>query len=119
MKTITASQIAEMVKGTILGDANKSCTGVSGVKYADSNTVSFVGSKKYEEQLQHTNAGIILVCKGLENAPAENRTLIVCDNVDLAFAKLSALFAEEFTKRFLLRHIKFNFLPLAIFHRFC
>ena len=95
MKTITASQIAEMVKGTILGDANKSCTGVSGVKYADSNTVSFVGSKKYQHQLESTAAGIVLINKDLEKEPLNGRTFIVCDNVDLAFAAVLQFFAPE------------------------
>ncbi|MBO5667920.1 MAG: UDP-3-O-(3-hydroxymyristoyl)glucosamine N-acyltransferase [Lentisphaeria bacterium] len=93
--SMTAEKIAELVKGTISGDPQRVITGISGIKDAAKEHLSFVGNKKYEEQLTTTAAGIILVCKDLANAPASDRTLIVCDNVDLAFAKLSALFAEE------------------------
>ena len=95
MKTITAAQIAEMVNGTVLGDANKVCTGVAGVRDANSDTVSFVGSKKYQHQLESTAAGIVLINKDLEKEPLNNRTFIVCENVDLAFAQVLEFFAPE------------------------
>jgi len=95
MKTITAAQIAEMVNGNVLGDANKVCTGVAGVRDANSDTVSFVGSKKYQHQLESTAAGIVLINKDLEKEPLNNRTFIVCENVDLAFAQVLEFFAPE------------------------
>ena len=95
MKTITAAAIAEMVNGVILGDANTTCTGVSGVKDAAAEHVSFVGSKKYQHQLENTRAGIILINKDLEKAPLNGRTFIVCENVDWAFARVLEFFAPE------------------------
>ena len=92
---MTAEKIAEIVQGSICGDAQRTIDGIAGIKYAAANHLSFVGSKKYEHQLDETAAGIILVCKDLAGASCENRTLIICDNVDWAFAKMSALFAEE------------------------
>jgi len=92
---MSAEKIAEIVQGTICGDPQRTIDGIAGIKYAAANHLSFVGSKKYEHQLGETAAGIILICKDLAGASTENRTLIVCDNVDLAFAKMSALFAEE------------------------
>ncbi len=93
--TMTAAAIADIVKGTIAGDPERVITGVAGIKDAAADQLSFVGSKKYEEQLKHTAAGVILVCKDLASAVSENRTLIICDNVDIAFAKVTAIFAEE------------------------
>ncbi|MBE6388727.1 MAG: UDP-3-O-(3-hydroxymyristoyl)glucosamine N-acyltransferase [Lentisphaerae bacterium] len=93
--TMTAEKIAEFVKGTVCGDPQRVITGIAGIKEAASEHLSFVGSKKYEDQLNTTAAGIILVCKDLANVSTDGRTLIVCDNVDLAFAKLTAMFAEE------------------------
>mgnify|MGYP003292537004 CR=1 FL=1 len=92
--TLSAAEIAEIVQGSISGSPERVITGVSGIKYATPEQLSFIGNRKYEHQLESTKAGIILVCKGLENAPTENRTLIVCDNVDYAFAKITAIFAE-------------------------
>ena len=69
MKSLSASAIAAMVNGKILGDENKVCTGVASVKDANCDTISFVGSKKYQHQLETTTAGIILVNKDLEKEP--------------------------------------------------
>ena len=95
MKSLSASAIAEMVNGKILGDENKVCTGVSSIKYANSDTISFVGSKKYQHQLEGTTAGIVLINKDLEKEPLNGRTFIVCENVDLAFARVLDFFAPE------------------------
>ena len=92
---MTAGKIAELVKGTVCGDPERTITGISGIKDAAADQLSFVGNKKYEDQLGTSAAGIVLVCKDLANASTENRTLIVCDNVDVAFAKLSAMYADE------------------------
>ncbi len=92
---LTAAQIAEIVKGTIIGDAGRQISGLAGIKDAKAEDMSFVGSKKYAEQLTTAQAGIILICKDLADTSTENRTLIVCENVDIAFAKMSAMFADE------------------------
>ena len=108
MKTLTASAIAEMVKGTILGDADKVITGVCGVRDATSDHLSFVGNKKYQHQLETTAAGIVLINQDLAKEPLNGRTFIVCENVDMAFAAVLEFFAtysakntEEFVSTFL------------------
>lgn len=93
--SLTASKIAEITGGRICGDAERVVTGVAGIKDAVADQLSFVGSKKYEEQLLNASAGIILVCPDLADADCSSRTVIVCDNVDLAFAKIAAMYAEE------------------------
>ena len=93
--TLTAAKIAEIVKGQVVGDPERTITGVSGIREAKVTDLSFVGNKRYEQQLSETAAGIILVCADLANAEAENRTLIVCENVDYAFSVAVAMFAEE------------------------
>ena len=93
--TLNAAKIAEIVKGKIVGDPERIVTGVSGIRDAKATDLSFVGKKTYEKQLDETAAGIVLVCADLANASAENRTLIVCDNVDYAFSMVVAMYAEE------------------------
>jgi len=95
MKTLTASAIAEMVKGTIIGDADKVITGVCGVRDANSDHLSFVGNKKYQHQLETTAAGIVLINQDLAKEPLNGRTFIVCENVDMAFAAVLEFFAPE------------------------
>ena len=93
--SLSAEKIAEIVKGKIVGDPNRIISGVSGIRDAKPTDLSFVGSKRYEKQLADTGAGIVLVCADLASASTENRTLIVCGNVDYAFSVVIALFAEE------------------------
>ena len=93
--TLTAAKIAEMVNGKLIGLPDRTISSVSGIRDAQSDQLSFIGNKKYQHQLESTKAGVVLVCPDLADAPAVDRTLIVCDNVDYAFAKVIAVFAEE------------------------
>lgn len=93
--TLTAAKIAEMVNGKLIGSPDRTISSVSGIRDAQSDQLSFIGNKKYQHQLESTKAGVVLVCPDLADAPAVGRTLIVCDNVDYAFAKVIAVFAEE------------------------
>ena len=93
--TLSATRIAEITGGRICGDHQRTVNGIAGIKDANSDQLSFVGSKKFEDRLLTATAGIILVCPDLANADCSNRTIIVCDNVDLAFAKVAAMYAEE------------------------
>ena len=49
--SMTAAQIAEIVKGEIVGDPARIITSVAGIKEAGADQLSFVGSRKYEELL--------------------------------------------------------------------
>ncbi len=93
--SMTAEKIAGIVNGSVCGDPQRVITGISGIKDATIDQLSFVSNKKYEDLLASSAAGIVLVCKDLAGVSTENRSLVVCDNVDFAFAKLTALFAEE------------------------
>lgn len=93
--TLTAAKIAEMVNGKLIGSPDRTISSVSGIRDAQSDQLSFIGNKKYQHQLESTKAGVVLVCPDLADAPAVDRTLIVCDNVDYAFATVIAVFAEE------------------------
>ncbi len=93
MKTLSAARIAEMVHGSVVGDPDRAGDGVAGVREAQSNHISFVGSRKYQHQLDSTRAGIVLVNKDLADEPLRERSFVVCDNVDLAFAQVLHFFA--------------------------
>ena len=88
--TISAAEIAELVNGEIVGDGSRVITGVSGIRHATENDLSFVGSKRYEKQLEDAKAGIILVCKEL----AKERENIVVVNLlagDYKFKKIGRI----------------------------
>ncbi len=93
MKNVSAKQLAELVGGKLLGDEAKMISGVSSLKDATPDQVSFVGNKKYQSQLETTKAQVVLVCEELENEPLNGKTFIVCESVDLAFSKVIMVFA--------------------------
>ncbi len=93
--SVTAAEIAEMIKGKLIGDPARVIRSVAGIKEAKPDQLSFVGSKRYEHQFETTEAGVILVCPDLESAASDKHTLIVTEHVDYAFAKVVAIFAEE------------------------
>lgn len=93
--SLTAREIAGIVKGEIKGSADRVITGVSGIRDAAAGDLSFVGNKRYEKQLAETGAGVVIVGADLADAPCDNHTLIVCSHVDYAFSQVVALFAEE------------------------
>ena len=95
MKTLTAAAVAELVNGTLIGDAKKVVNGVAGVKDATAEKISFVGSKKYQHQLETTAAGIVLINEDMANAPLNGRSFVVCSIVDAALAKVLEFFAPE------------------------
>lgn len=98
MKSVSAKQLAELVGGKLLGDETKMVSGVSSLKDATPDQVSFVGNKKYQSQLETTKALVVLVCEDLEDEPLNGRTFIVCESVDLAFSKVIMVFAPEAPK---------------------
>lgn len=94
MKTYTAKEIAEILNGQLKGDADRTITGVSSLKDANNSQVSFLGNKKYHHQLAPSSAGVVLLSKDVENEELpQDKTYIVCDNVDLAFSTVIGLFA--------------------------
>ncbi len=93
--SLSAAKIAEMVKGKVVGDPARIINSVASLKEAMPDQLTFAGNKKYQKHLAESRAGIVLVCQDLADESTENRTLIVCDNVDYAFAHVVALFAEK------------------------
>ncbi len=95
MKQFSAQEIADMVKGTLMGDPARVITGVNSIKEATPEQLSFVGNDHYGAQLASSRAGVVLICKGLAEVEAGDKTLIVCENVDAAFAQLLTEFTPD------------------------
>lgn len=92
-KQVSAKMVSELVGGELIGDPNRMVCGVASLKEAGPEQISFVGNKKYEHLLTGAKAGVVIVCKDLASSPAENRTLIVVENVDYAFSQAIMIFA--------------------------
>lgn len=90
---VTAKFIAELVKGELIGDENLEIIGVSSLKEARHDQVSFLGNKRYQSQLPDSKAGLVLVSKDISPDDRGAKTFIVCANVDYAFSQAIMVFA--------------------------
>jgi UDP-3-O-[3-hydroxymyristoyl] glucosamine N-acyltransferase len=88
----TVRSLAEIVGGEVLGDgAATAVTGISDLRSAQPDQLSFLGNPKYEQDALASKAAAILVCR--KDAPRFAFTRIVVDSPSAAFGKISALFA--------------------------
>ena len=92
MTVHTVRSLADHVGGTILGDgAETVITGISDLRSAQPDQISFLGNAKYEPLAQASRAAAILVSP--KDAPRFSFTRIVVESPSAAFGKISALFA--------------------------
>lgn len=89
---LTAKEIAETVKGNLIGDLNHSVTGIAPLENALPDDLSFVASEKYIKILPESKAGVILAKKGSD---ISNRTVIFVDDPQFAFLQVLQIFAKE------------------------
>ena len=88
----TVRSLADHVGGTIIGDgADSVVTGISEIGSARPDQISFLANAKYEPLAQASRAAAILVSP--KDAPRFSFTRIVVESPNLAFGKISALFA--------------------------
>lgn len=96
MKTVSAKEIAEIVKAIkVIGDENVTVSGVASLKNANEQSISFLGNKKYQDQLESTQAAIVLIPEDSQHLAKEGKTYIVCGNVDASFSRVIMIFAPE------------------------
>ena len=95
MAEYTAAELAEMVNGTVLGDAERKISGVNSLALATAQDVSFLSTIKYLNKMESSKAGIILIGQNIKAEPGEKRTYIVCEDADKSFGKLCNLFTPE------------------------
>src|SRR5271170_1835726 len=80
---ISIADIAQLVRGELVGDGELSVSGFSGIKEAKKNELTFLSNPKYEPLLQDTQAGVILVPRQVS---CPGKTIIRVDNPSLSFA---------------------------------
>lgn len=95
MKKHTADEIAEMIKGRIVGGQGKEISGVASLLDASENDISFLSNKKYSGQMATTKATTIIIGADSEKNLPEGKTFIVCANPNTAITKVAMLFAPE------------------------
>lgn len=85
----TLNELAVLVDGKIIGDANILISGVNSLDEAKSGDISFFANPKYGEKLVTTKASAILVKPGTERA---DKNLLIVHDPYVAFGKLLEYF---------------------------
>jgi len=81
----TLKELAELVGGTVVGDADLDVRGVAAIAEAQAGDITFIANPKYLPMLQQTRASAVIVAPGVESS---HLSLLVCPNPYLAFAKI-------------------------------
>lgn len=92
MRSYTIGEINEFIGGELTGDTNHLITGPEQLDKASSNNITFIGSKKYAQLWEKSNASAAVINKNLDLVPGENRALVKVKNAELSMAKILELF---------------------------
>lgn len=90
----SASQIAQVISGIIVGDENVTVTTFAKIEEGKLGAISFLGNPKYAHYIYDTESSIILVNKDFEPEHPVKATLIKVENVYDSLAKLMQM-AEQ------------------------
>ena len=90
----TVQQIAEVLGGTVEGDAAQHISSLAKIEEAQAGSLTFLSNIKYEPFLYETNASAIIVGQGQELRQAIKATLIRVENPYTAFSQLLEFYAQ-------------------------
>ena len=90
---MTVKDIAEILKGEVVGDKNSVITGVSGIKESKEGDLTFIANRKYLSLLKSTKASAVIVFQDIENTA--DAALIQVENPSLAFATIMNMVGPE------------------------
>jgi len=90
----TAQQIADFLKGEVVGDPEVKVNNVTGIDEGKAGTLSFLANPKYEKYLYETKSSIVLINRDMELDKPVKTTLIKVDNAYEAFAGLLQMYEQ-------------------------
>ncbi len=93
MKSVTSKEISEMVSGVLKGSENIQISGVESLKNASKNNIAFLANKKYTNQVEESDASVILVNEDYDYNEKNDKTFIICKDANTAFSKVIDYFA--------------------------
>ena len=90
----SAQQIAMLLGGKIMGDANRKVSDVGPIESAHEGQLSFLCDAKYLPHLSQTGASVVLMTDSITFEGETNATLIRVENARAAMGQLLALVAK-------------------------
>lgn len=91
----TLKEIAEFLDGELIGDAEVTISGISGIKEAKPGDITFLANSKYLPLIDKTQASAIITSREIKSAA---KPIIRTENPSLAFAKAVSLLAPAQAK---------------------
>ncbi len=88
-------EIADLVKGELVGSPETIITGISGIKEAKKGDITFLANPKYSGLIQTTKAAAIITSRGIVDSA---KPLIKTDNPSVAFTKVVGLASPDGAK---------------------
>ena len=95
MISYTLTEINDIIKGELIGGTTQLIKGPEELRKANSNQITFIGSKKFAKYWSDSKACLALIGDELDIDPGENRAFLKVDNVDLAMAEILNLFSPS------------------------
>lgn len=99
MKPIKVKEIAYLVKGTIIGDAERTFDSVSKIDQSIPGSLAFLANPKYEQHLYRTSAGVILVNNQIEIKEEVNATIIQVEDAYSSFCQVLNVYFNIYSHR--------------------
>ncbi|UOQ96081.1 UDP-3-O-(3-hydroxymyristoyl)glucosamine N-acyltransferase [Hymenobacter sp. 5317J-9] len=90
----TVQQIAEVLGGTVEGDASQRISSLAKIEEAQAGSLTFLSNAKYEPFLYETGASAVIVGQSQELRQAVKSTLIRVENPYTAFSQLLEFYAQ-------------------------
>ncbi|MBD2767948.1 UDP-3-O-(3-hydroxymyristoyl)glucosamine N-acyltransferase [Hymenobacter sp. BT664] len=90
----TIQQIAEVLGGTVEGDATQPISSLAKIEEAQTGSLTFLSNTKYESFLYETGASAVIVGRTLELRQAIGPALIRVDDPYSAFSRLLEFYAQ-------------------------
>ncbi len=84
----TLKEIAQLIDGEVIGDADTVITGISGIKEAEEGDLAFLANPKYLHLMDTTKAAAVITSREITDA---SKPIIRTDNPSLAFAKIISI----------------------------
>ncbi len=92
---LTLKEVADLVKGELVGDPDIVVTGISGIKEANEGDITFLANSKYASLAQNTKASAIITSR---EDIASLKPLIKTDNPSIAFTQVVDLVMPQNAK---------------------
>jgi UDP-3-O-[3-hydroxymyristoyl] glucosamine N-acyltransferase len=92
---LTASEVAKIVSGELVGDKDIVLTGVNSLSDAKENEISFLGNSKYFSEILKTVAGVIFVAVDADISKFKNKNIIRVTNPVHAYSIILSMLEKE------------------------